>query len=85
MYFGHGAYGVQAAAQTFLRTDAADLTVLQSALLAAMIQSPSFYDPEEHEPEALARRNYVLDRMVAEGYLTTERAETLSQKDLRST
>ena len=52
VYFGRGAYGVQAAAQTFFQKDASELSVLESALLAAMIQSPSFYDPVEHEPEA---------------------------------
>ncbi|MEX2422058.1 MAG: biosynthetic peptidoglycan transglycosylase, partial [Actinomycetota bacterium] len=48
VYFGRGAYGAQAAAQTFFRKDAADLTVVESTLLAAMLQSPSFYDPGEH-------------------------------------
>ena len=52
VYFGRGAYGVQAAAQTFFQKDASELTALESALLAGMVQSPSFYDPVEHEPEA---------------------------------
>ena len=52
VYFGRGAYGVQAAAQTFFQKDASELSALESALLAGMVQSPSFYDPVEHEPEA---------------------------------
>ncbi|MEX2421076.1 MAG: penicillin-binding transpeptidase domain-containing protein, partial [Actinomycetota bacterium] len=47
-----------------------------------MVQSPSFYDPEEHPEEALQRRNYVLERMAAEGYLTTERAQVLSSSSI---
>ena len=39
-----------------------------------MIQSPSYYDPEEQETAALERRNYVLERMAAEGYLSSELA-----------
>ena len=56
VYFGRGAYGVQAAAQTFFQKDASELSALESALLAGMVQSPSFYDPVEHEPEANERR-----------------------------
>ena len=56
VYFGRGAYGVQAAAQTFFQKDASELSALESALLAGMVQSPSFYDPVEHEPEATERR-----------------------------
>ena len=74
VYFGRGAYGVQAAAQTFFQKDASELSALESALLAGMIQSPSYYDPVEQEDAALERRNYVLEQMASEGYLTAERA-----------
>ncbi len=57
--------------------------MLESALLAAMIQSPSYYDPVEQETAALERRNYVLERMAAEGYLTSERAARLAGKDIK--
>ena len=83
VYFGRGAYGVQAAAQTFFQKDAADLTVSESALLAGMIQSPSYYDPVEQEPAALQRRNFVLQQMANEGYLTQERADQLGDKDIK--
>jgi membrane peptidoglycan carboxypeptidase len=83
VYFGRGAYGVQAAAQTFFQKDASELTVNESALLAAMIQSPSYYDPEEQETAALERRNYVLERMAAEGYLSSELAARLAAKDIK--
>ena len=83
VYFGRGAYGVQAAAQTFFRKDASDLTVNESALLAGMIQSPSYYDPVEEEQAARDRRNFVLQQMANEGYLTQERADQLGAKDIK--
>ena len=83
VYFGRGAYGAQAAAQTFFQKDASELTALESATLAGFVQSPGFYDPEEHPEEALERRNYVLSRMGAEGYLDPARVETLQGKELR--
>ena len=83
VYFGRGAYGVQAAAQTFFQKDASELSALESALLAGMVQSPSFYDPVEHEPEANERRNYVLEQMASEGYLTAERAAQLEGRPIK--
>src|SRR5690606_39628677 len=73
IYFGRGAYGVQAAAQAYFRTDAKDLTVEQAALLAGVIPAPSRFDPRVEPEQAERRWNYVLDRMVADGYL--EQAE----------
>ena len=83
VYFGRGAYGVQAAAQTFFQKDASELSALESALLAGMVQSPSFYDPVEHEPEAKERRDYVLEQMASEGYLTAERAAQLEGRPIK--
>ncbi|MGB3954495.1 MAG: transglycosylase domain-containing protein [Brooklawnia sp.] len=67
IYFGRGAYGVQAAAQVFFGVDAADLTVPQSAALAAIINQPSALDPangEQSQAALLERYNYVLDGML---------------------
>jgi penicillin-binding protein 1A len=85
IYFGHGAYGIQAASQTYFGHDAKDLTVLQSALLAGMIQNPSLYDPGDAENDdlVLGRRNYVLDQMVEERYLGAARADQLRTKRLK--
>ncbi len=77
VYFGRGAYGVQAAAQTYWQKDASELTIQESAMLAGLIQSPSTYDPVVDPDGAQVRRNYVLDRMVAEGYLEADRAATM--------
>ncbi|HSD48239.1 MAG TPA: transglycosylase domain-containing protein [Actinomycetota bacterium] len=83
VYFGHGAYGVQAAAQTYWSKDVDALTLLESATLAGLIPSPSLFDPIEHPADAMTRRNYVLDRMVADGYLESARAEVLKAKEVK--
>ncbi len=68
VYFGRGAYGIQAAAQAYYGVDVSKLTVPQAAYLAALVQAPSQYDVVTATPEgkqlALARWNYVLDNMV---------------------
>lgn len=85
VYFGRGAYGLQAAAQTYWRKDASELTILESATLAGLIRSPSVYDPvEDPDGAALTRRNHVLDRMVTEGYLEATRAEELKAEPMRT-
>jgi membrane peptidoglycan carboxypeptidase len=83
VYFGRGAYGVQAAAQTYWQKDASELTILESATLAGLIQAPSTFDPvDDPDGAALTRRNYVLDRMVAEGYLSAERAAEMKAEPI---
>jgi penicillin-binding protein 2D len=72
--FGHGWYGLDAAARHYFGTFAADLTLAQAALLAALPKSPVQYDPRAHRDRALARRNVVLQRMVQEHYLTPDAA-----------
>ena len=64
VYFGEGAYGVEAAARRYFGEHASQLTVAQSALLAGLVQSPTDYDPIRQRPAALARRNTVLQRMA---------------------
>jgi membrane peptidoglycan carboxypeptidase len=77
VYFGDGAYGVQVAAETYFSTSAADLTVTQAALLAAIVNSPSFYDPAANPQAALTRRNIVLKDMASPSlhYLTPAQAK----------
>ncbi|WP_344605715.1 transglycosylase domain-containing protein [Streptomyces glaucus] len=76
-YYGRGAYGIQAAAQAYYRTDAEDLTVEQGAYLAALLQAPSQYDwavaSDTGKRLVKERWTYVLDNMVEEGWL--DRAE----------
>lgn len=68
--FGHGAFGIQAAAQTYFGVDAADLTVPQSAMLAGMVQSTSRFDPYANPEDTTQRRNTVIDTMVETGAIT---------------
>jgi membrane peptidoglycan carboxypeptidase len=67
VYFGHNAYGVRAAAQTYFDTTPDRLTLTQAATLAGMVKSPSTYDPSGNDTQRHAvknRRDYVLDSMV---------------------
>jgi len=82
VYFGGGAYGVKAAAQTFFGHGLESLTLPEAALLAGVIRSPAAYDPREYPERALARRNLVLSRMVDTGALTERRARKLGRKGL---
>jgi penicillin-binding protein 1A len=78
VYFGQGAYGVEAAAQTYFRTHAKNLDLLQSATLAGIIAGPAYYDPVDHPQAAQARRNFVLGRMVQLGFIELSQAESLA-------
>lgn len=67
VYFGNGAYGIQAAARTYFRKPAKKLTLGESALLAAVIKAPDTYNPYLHKHAATKRRNVVLTKMVSLG------------------
>ena len=82
VYFGHGAYGVQAAAHTYFDRDAQDLTLLQSATLAGLISAPSARDPFVHPGEARRARDLALARMVEVGSVGPERAARLQARPL---
>jgi penicillin-binding protein 1A len=66
VYFGHGAYGVEAASRLYFGKHAKDLTVPEAALVGGLIRAPMLYTPITHPEQALARRNHVLRRMLAE-------------------
>jgi membrane peptidoglycan carboxypeptidase len=83
VYFGHGAYGLGAAARTYFRKDAKDLTVAQAAFLAGLIQAPSGYDPLLHYDLAIQRQQYVLDGMVTTGAITRDQADQAAAEDLK--
>jgi membrane peptidoglycan carboxypeptidase len=82
VFFGHGAYGVGAAARTYFGKDAKDLTPAQAAFLAGIIQAPTAYDPVRHFDEARARQQYVLQGMVTTHALTQEQADTALAEDI---
>jgi membrane peptidoglycan carboxypeptidase len=83
IYFGRGAYGVQAAAQAYFGRDAKRLNIAEGAVLAAVLNSPSALDPAVRASNAtalLARYQYVLQGMVALRDITAQKAARLSQR-----
>ncbi|MET3811792.1 membrane peptidoglycan carboxypeptidase [Arthrobacter sp. UYEF3] len=70
VFFNRDAYGIEAAARHFFSITAKDLTLPQAALLAGLVNSPSFYDPATNPENSLKRRNQVLDKMLSEGKIS---------------
>jgi penicillin-binding protein 1A len=70
IYFGHGAYGVEAASNIYFGKTATQLNLAESALLAGLIRAPEYYSPFRNLDRAKKRRNYVISRMLEEGYTT---------------
>ncbi|MEW9668972.1 transglycosylase domain-containing protein [Ammoniphilus sp. 3BR4] len=83
--FGEGAWGVQRAAQIYFGKDAKDLTLAESAMLAAIPKAPSHYSPFKDAKRALERRNLVLHLMVENGYITEKERIEASEVPLPET
>lgn len=75
IYMGRGAYGVETASQAYFGKPASELTLSESAVLAAVIRAPSGYDPDTNEEKLRARYQYVLDGMVQKGWITPAEAK----------
>ncbi len=82
VYFGEGAYGAEAAAQTYFARPAKDLTLAQGALLAGLVQSPSRLDPYDNPEGAVARRGEVLGRMLYNDKITPAQYEQAKAEPL---
>ncbi len=82
IYLGHGAYGVQAAAKTYFDKNVWELSLAESALIAALIKAPEKYSPYKNLKRALARQRYVIRRMEKLGYITHEEAEKALREPL---
>ena len=82
IYYGHGAYGVQAASQEYFNVNAKKLTVPQAAFLATVVNNPSMYDPSEDENRSriLSRYRYVLHSMAEMGNITPVEEAAFAQK-----
>ncbi|MFW0838154.1 MAG: penicillin-binding protein [Candidatus Komeilibacteria bacterium] len=81
--YGSNAYGIEAAANYYFGKSAADLTLAESAVLAALPQAPSYYSPYGSNRNALiTRQHYVLNQMAGQGYITKEQAEQAKQESL---
>ncbi|MDQ4115608.1 MAG: penicillin-binding protein, partial [Actinomycetota bacterium] len=70
IYLGRGAYGIQAASQAYFGKNVQDLTPSESAVIAGLIQSPSRWDPAKNLEKSQQRWNFVLDGMVAQGWMS---------------
>ena len=77
-YYGSGAWGIEAAAETYFGTTAAKLTLLQAATLAGIVENPSLYDPLTNPAMALERRNTVLARISQTNPQTLKPADALA-------
>src|ERR1700688_1525177 len=82
IYLGLGAYGIAAASLLYFDKSVHELTVAESAYLAALPKGPNNYNPFRRHDEAVARRNYVIDRMAEDGYITTDAAEKAKKETL---
>lgn len=81
--YGSNAYGVKVAAKTYFNKDLKDLTLEESAVLAALPQAPTYYSPYgNHKDALLARKDLVLTLMADQGYITKKQAEEAKKKPI---
>jgi len=82
--FGQNAYGVEAAAQTYFGKHVWEIDLAESAILAALIKAPYALSPYENnsKEKLLARKNYILDKMAKDGYISKEEAEEAKKKEI---
>jgi len=81
--YGSNAYGIQVAAKTYFNKDAKDLTLAESATLAALPNAPTYYSPYgQHKDELMERKDMILDLMANQKYITKEQAETAKKDKL---
>ena len=82
VYFGHGAYGVEAASMVYFGKSASELTLDEGAMLAGVLKSPSNYAPHIDPEAAVNRRNLVLSLMARYGHITAAQEEDAAKKPL---
>jgi penicillin-binding protein 1A len=75
VYFGSGATGIEAAAQTYFGVSARNLSLGQAAMLAGILPAPSAYNPKSNSERAIERQRLSLNAMAQEGYITAEEAK----------
>lgn len=82
IHFGHGTHGVEAAARLYFGKSAKNLSLEEAALIAGIIQSPARQSPYVDMNAAMRRRNYVLQRMADERYLTQDEADAAKKRPI---
>ena len=83
IFLGHSAYGVQSAAKFYFNKDVENLTLSESALIAALIKAPNAYSPYRNKDSARSRRNIVLTKMAEQGYITEKQAQNAKQQAIK--
>ncbi|HRE42229.1 MAG TPA: PBP1A family penicillin-binding protein [Ignavibacteria bacterium] len=83
VYFGNGAYGIEAAAKTYFNKSAKDLDLIESAALVSILRNPSFYDPVDKPENNAKRRAVVLFVMFETGHISKETYELTSKDPLK--
>lgn len=79
--YGRNAYGIEAAAQTYFNKHASDLSIAESAYLAALPQAPSYYNPSgAHFDDLQARQQYILSQMKQEGYISEDQLKVATEE-----
>ena len=82
IYLGFGSYGVAAAALNYFNKSLNEMSIAETAYLAALPKAPNNYHPFRHPSAAKSRRDWVIDRMAEDGYITPAEAETAKQEPL---
>ena len=82
IYLGRESYGVASAARSYFGVDVRNLKLEQVAYLAALPKAPNRYNPQKHYEKALGRRNWVLSRMLANGFIDEQQYETAQSQKL---
>lgn len=83
IYFGQGAYGVESAARYYFGKEATELSIAESATLAAIPKSPNYFNPFENPKASKERQELVIDQMVKYGYITEEQGKKAKAEKLK--
>jgi len=79
---GSNSYGVESASQTYFQKSVSEVSLAEAAVLVSLIRAPSYLSPYQNKDELLARKNYVLERMVELGFLNEKGAEVAKNEEL---
>lgn len=82
IYFGNGIYGAKQASKYYFEKDVKDLSIAESATLAAIVKNPSKYSPNKDKTAAKSRRNSIIDKMCEQNYISLDTANIEKSKDI---
>ncbi|MEK9802680.1 MAG: penicillin-binding protein 1A [Curvibacter sp.] len=83
IYLGNRAYGFAAASETYFGKPVKDISIAEAAMLAGLPKAPSAYNPISNPKRARSRQLYIIDRMLDNGFITAEEAESAKKQELR--